>query len=315
MKLLVTGAFPCTDAYLAELESLGHEVIVMLDERGPLPEGSEATEGIVCNGLFLHHSLDSFPALRFIQLTSAGLDRAPVDECAARGIALHNAKGVYAVPIAEWVVSSILQFYKQARFFADNQSQKVWEKHRGLLELSGRTACIVGMGDIGVEVATRLKAFGVTVVGVNSSGKPSPHADRAVSPRELLSVLPEADFVIVAVPLTSETENLIDASAIEAMKDDAVLVNVARGEVLDEAALENGLDHGKFAGVALDVFRTEPLQVSSSLWERSNVIVSPHNSFVSPLNSERLRRLLVSNLERAPKPTSSAVKYTGELGL
>ena len=296
MKLLITGAFPCTDENIAELENSGHEIFAMPDERGPLPEGANTAEGIVCNGLFLHHDLDAFPALQFVQLTSAGLDRAPVEQLEARGVALFNAKGVYAIPIAEWAVMTILQFCKQARFFAENQKCGVWEKHRGLIELNGRTACIVGLGDIGEEVSTRLRAFGVTVIGVNSSGRSSEHADRTVCPQHLREVLSQSDFVILSVPLVAGTKNLIGEVEIAAMKDDAILVNVSRGEVIDEPALAAALDDGKFAGVALDVFQEEPLPPSSPFWVNPRVIVSPHNSFVSTRNNERVWQLLVKNL-------------------
>ena len=296
MRLLVTGALGCDERCIAELRALGHDVLVVRDERGPLPVGAQDVEGIVCNGLFLYHEVASFPNLRFVQLTSAGLDRAPVAELAERGVALFNAKGVYSVPLAEWVVMQLLNIYKRARFFERNQQQRRWQKARDLRELTGRTACIVGFGDVGREVAKRLQAFGVRVIGVDLQPADSPLTDRVVAIDALGKVLPEADFVVLTVPLAPDTRYLVDDEMIAVMKQDALLVNVSRGAVVDEDALVRALDEGKFFGVALDVFESEPLDANSALWGYERVLVTPHNSFVSDRTHERLVKLLVANL-------------------
>jgi len=296
MKLLITAALGCDEGCLAELRALGHDVVVVDDERGPLPAGAELAEGIVCNALLLHHPVASFPNLRFVQLTSAGLDRAPVAELAARGVALFNARGVYSVPLAEWVVLQLLQVYKRARFFEGNQQGRRWQKARDLRELAGRTACVVGFGDVGREVAKRLQAFDVRVIGVDLRPDASPFADRVVGVDGLAAVLPEADFVVLTVPLTEATAHLIDDVTIALMKPDAVLVNVARGGVVDEDALVRALDEGRFLGVALDVFEREPLDAASPLWGFERVLVTPHSAFVSERVQERLFRLCVANL-------------------
>lgn len=297
MRLLVTGALGCDERCIAELRALGHDVLVVRDERGPLPVGAQDVEGIVCNGLFLYHEVASFPNLRFAQLTSAGLDRVPVAELTDRGVALFNAKGVYSVPLAEWVVMQLLNIYKRARFFERNQQQRRWQKARDLRELTGRTACIVGFGDVGREVAKRLQAFGVRVIGVDLQPADSPLADRVVAIDALGKVLPEVDIVVLTVPLTPDTRHLVDDGMIAVMKQDAVLVNVSRGAVVDENALVRALDEGKFFGVALDVFENEPLDAGSELWGHERVLVTPHNSFVSDQTHERLVRLLVANLD------------------
>ena len=296
MKLLVTGALSCDERCLGELRALGHEVLVADDERGPLPAGAHEAEGIVCNGLFLHHEAARFPNLRFVQLTSAGLDRAPVDELAERGVALFNAKGVYSIPLAEWVVMQLLNIYKRARFFEHNQQQRRWQKARDLRELAGRTACIVGFGDVGREVAKRLRGFDVRIIGVDLLPAESPLADRVVGIDALTHVLPEADFVVLTVPLTPDTRHLVDDETIAVMKQDAVVVNVSRGAVVDEDALVRALGQGKFLGVALDVFENEPLDAGSELWGYERVLVTPHNSFVSDRTRERLVGLVVANL-------------------
>ncbi len=296
MRLLVTSALGGDETRLAEFRALGHDVLFLQDERGPLPEGAREVDGVVCNALFLHHDVAEFPNLRFVQLTSAGLDRAPVEALAARGVALFNAKGVYSVPLAEWVVLQLLQVTKRARFFLRNQDERRWQKARDLTELAGRTACIVGFGDVGREVAKRLRAFDVRIVAVDAAPIDSPLADEAISVDALSRALAAADFVVLTVPLTPDTRHLIDAAALTVMKPDAVLVNVSRGGVIDEDALVRALESGRFAGVALDVFETEPLDPASPLWGFERVLITPHNSFVSDRTPERLFRLVVANL-------------------
>ena len=165
MNVLVTGAFQLNSGEREQLEAAGHKVFVHGDERAPV-DYPERYEAVVCNGLFLYNSIERFTSLRVIQLTSAGLDRVPLDDIRVRGIELHNAAGVYSVPMAEFAVCGILQLYKQSRFFAANQAQHKWEKHRGLLEISGKRVCILGCGDVGREIAKRLKAFGCHIVNV-----------------------------------------------------------------------------------------------------------------------------------------------------
>lgn len=296
MKLLVTSALGRDDARLDEIRALGHDVAYLHDERGPLPEGAHEVDGVVCNALFLHHAASDFPNLRFVQLTSAGLDRAPVEEFAARGVALFNARGVYSIPLAEWVVMQLLQVTKRARFFLRNQDERRWQKARDLRELAGRTACIVGFGDVGCEVAKRLRAFDVRIVAVDATPTDSPLADEAIGVDALGAALATADFVVLTVPLTPDTRHLIDDATIALMKPDAVLVNVSRGGVIDEDALIRALEAGRFAGVALDVFENEPLDPASPLWGFERVLITPHNSFVSDRTPERLFRLVLSNL-------------------
>lgn len=299
MKLLVTSALG-GERRLDALRALGHDALSMPDERGDLPDGAHDVDGVICNALFLHHDHNEFPNLRFVQITSAGLDRVPVEQLRARGVALFNARGVYSVPLAEWVVMQILQITKRARFFEQNQAERRWEKARDLTELAGRTACIVGFGDVGRAVAQRLRAFDVRIVAVNSAAKPSSSADEFFGVDALGAALASSDYVVVTAPLTPATRHLIDDAAIAQMKPDALLVNVSRGGVIDEPALVRALEAGRFSGVALDVFENEPLDPASPLWGFERVLVTPHNSFVSDRTTDRLFQQLLANLGRAP---------------
>lgn len=255
MNVLVTGAFQLNSGEREQLEAAGHKVFVHGDERAPV-DCPERYEAVVCNGLFLYNSIERFTSLRVIQLTSAGLDRVPLDDIRARGIALHNAAGVYSVPMAEFAVCGILQLYKQSRFFAANQAQHKWEKHRGLLEISGKRVCILGCGDVGREIAKRLKAFGCHITGVNRTVRELPDFDEVLPLDKLAETAAACDILVCCIALTPETRGIMSEEIFGRLHDGAIFVNVARGALTDEAALTAWLQGGGHA--VLDVFEEEP---------------------------------------------------------
>ena len=285
MNVLVTGVFQLNSEELATLESAGHRMFTHPDERAPV-EQSERYEAVICNGLFLYNPIERFTNLRLIQLTSAGLDRVPLYYIRAHGIELHNAAGVYSVPMAEFAVCGILQMYKQSRFFAANQAQHKWEKHRGLLELSGKRVCILGCGDVGRAIATRLKAFGCCITGVNRTVREIPGFDEVLPLDKLLDAAAACDILICCIALTPETRGIVSKEIFDRLTVDAIFVNAARGALADEAALTAWLQNGGHA--VLDVFEEEPLPEISPLWDMENVILTPHNSFVGDGNRARL---------------------------
>ena len=295
MRLLVTGAWQGAKEHLDTLAAMGHEVAFLQQEKEALPVDPAWVEGAICNGLFLHHPLSGFPNLRYIQLTSAGFDRVPMDEVKAGGIEIRNARGVYSVPMAEHAVWGVLSLYHQAPFFLRNQTQARWEKHRGLLELAGKTVCILGTGSVGTACAARFRAFSCRVVGVNRTVRESAAFDAVLPMDALDDALAEADVVVVTLPLTDATRALLNAGRLGKMKSGAVLVNIARGALIEEAALIDALQ-SRLGGAVLDVFDSEPLPPESPLWTMENVIVTPHNSFVSDGNAARLRDLIFANL-------------------
>lgn len=296
MRFLVTGAWKYTQDQLDAIAGLGHTVVEMDDERGALPCEYASVDGVICNGLFLYHPIEKFPSLKYIQLTSAGFDRVPMDHIRERGIQIHNARGVYSIPMAELAVCGVLQLYKQSRFFAANQAARRWEKHRGLLELSGKNVCIIGCGDVAVECAKRFSAFDCRVTGVNIRPKELPYFEKIVLLEQLEEVLPQADVVVLAVPLAPETERLMNAARFALMKPGAILVNIARGPVVDTQAMIDALER-KLGGAVLDVFEEEPLRPDSPLWQMENVIITPHNSFIGDNTQHRLWRVIENNLK------------------
>ena len=295
MKLLITGAWNCTSEQLKQIESMGHSVVFMQNEKDKLPCEYQDVEGVICNGLFLSHSIEKFTSLKYIQLTSAGFDRVPMDYVKTHGIEIHNARGVYSIPMAEFAISGVLQLYKQSKFFYENQKKSAWEKRRDVLELYGKTVCIVGCGNVGTECAKRFQAFGCKVLGVDLYPREDNAYEKMYALANLDEALSQADVVVLTLPLTEETRHMMNDDRFTKMKDGSVLVNIARGAVVDEHALLKALDE-KLVGAVLDVFEAEPLPADNPLWRKENVIVTPHNSFVGDGDAERLYQAVLSNL-------------------
>lgn len=296
MNLLVTGSFAWTEIELNNLRMLGHDVVFMQQEKSPLPCDAAWIEGIVGNSIFLHHPIEVFTSLRFVQLTSAGFDRVPMEYIKQHNIKIFNARGVYSIPMAEFAVSGVLQLYKESRFFCDNQKKHKWKKHRGLLELYGKTVCIVGCGSVGSECAKRFDVFGCNVIGVDAAPYESKDYEEMVSLDRFDEALCKSDVVVLTLPLLKNTYHLMNSERFSKMKNGALLVNIARGAIVDTSALITALED-RLGGAILDVFEEEPLGEDSPLWNMENVIVTPHNSFVGEGNGVRLWNVIKSNLE------------------
>lgn len=295
MKLLVTGAWNSACEHIEDLEKLGHQVVFMQNERDALPVDPCWVEGMVCNGIFLHHDISLFPNLRHIQLTSAGFDRVPMEEAERRGITVYNARGVYGIAMAEFALCGVLQLYKHSRFFEKNRLSHGWNKHRGLLELWGKQVTIVGCGNIGQECAKRFAALDCRVVGVDVFEAELANFEKMYHISRLQEVLPESDIVVLTLPLTEQTHHLFGEEVFQMMKKDAILVNIARGGVVDTQALIQALNT-HLGGAVLDVFEEEPLNENSPLWDMEHVIATPHNSFVGDGNNRRLTGVILQNL-------------------
>lgn len=298
MNLLVTGAWSDAKQNIDRLTQMGNSVRFLQQEKDALPCAYEWVEGVICNGLFLSHPIERFINLRYIQLTSAGFDRVPMDYVQEHGIEIRNARGVYSIPMAEFALCGVLQLYKRSRFFAANQSRHLWEKHRGLMELNGKTVCIIGCGSVGTECAKRFKAFGCDVIGIDLFTRQDENYNDMLPLAALDAALPNADITVLTLPLTEETKHLMSDDRFAKMKQGSVLVNIARGAVVDTEALLNALKT-KLSGAVLDVFEEEPLSANSPLWDADNVILTPHNSFVSDGNGERLIGLILQNINAA----------------
>lgn len=295
MKLLVTGAAHFSEMQLQSIEKLGFENTFLQNEADELPIPYDQVETVICNGLFLYHDISKFANLRYIQLTSAGYDRVSLDYIDEHGIAICNARGVYSIPMAEYVIASVLQIYKRSDFFKKNQNNHSWNKHRDLKELFGKKICIVGCGSVGTECAKRFVAFDCEVIGIDLIPKELDFYKKIYPISELNEVVLEADIIVLTLPLTEQTKHLFNYEILQNIKDEAVIVNVARGAIIDTKALIEIMNQKKMYAV-LDVFEEEPLPPESPLWEMENVILTPHNSFVSNNNTDRLYQVVLNNL-------------------
>ena len=298
MKVLVTGSIKYTKEQLEKLQEIGLEIIYIQDERNKIELDVSEIEYVICNGLFLYNDIKEFKNLKYIQVTSAGLDRLPMEYIQENKIEVFNARGVYSIPIAEWTVLKILEVYKKSKIFYNQQKEHIWEKQRDIIEHNGRTACIIGYGSIGSEIAKRLKVFGVKIKVVDIQQPESDIIDEYYSFEQIDKAIIASDIIILSLPLTEQTQNSINKNKLEIMKQDAVLVNISRGKIINEKDLIEQLENKKFKGVILDVLAEEPLDKSSKLWDYDNTIITPHNCFVSDRNNERMFNVILENINK-----------------
>ena len=298
MKTLITGALRYNKEKFEKLENVGLEIIYVHDETKKLEINVDEIEFVICNSLFLYNDIKKFKNLKAIQLTSAGLDRVSLDYIKDNNIKIYNARGVYSIPMAEWTVLKILEIYKNSKKFWKQQEGHIWKKDRNILELNGRTATIVGFGNVGQEIAKRLKAFNVKINAIDLKKNNSEYQDNFYLISEINEVIKVSDILILTLPLTKETEGIINKEKLMLMKENSVLVNISRGKIINEKDLLEVLEEKNFLGVILDVFKDEPLDKDSKLWDFENVIVTPHNSFVGENNNERLLKLIHTNINK-----------------
>ena len=296
MNLLLTGAFRCTNTETEKLKKLGCDIDFLQNESDVIRDYSKY-DAVICNGLFLHHNIGDFKNLKYIQLTSAGYDRVPMDYIESHNIEIHNARGVYSIPLAEHAVLKILEIYKKSYEFYKKQAIHNWEKDRHLQELYGKQTAILGCGSVGIEIAKRLKAFGVAVTGVDIVEIENDYIDKYEPLANIVQALNVSDIVILTLPLNKQTEYMFNANLFQNMKKTAILVNVSRGRIIRQPDLIDALKKNLIFGAALDVFEDEPLQHDSELWDMDNVIITPHNSFVGEGNHQRLFKVIYDNLK------------------
>ena len=259
---------------------------------------------LVCSGLWRNELIAQAPRLAFIQSISAGTDQYSRDALGAAGIRVASAQGLNERAVAEHAIALILAMARQIPQARDNQAAKQW---RGMIgdiskredELGGKTLVIAGLGRIGSRLAPLPKAFDMRVIATRRDPfRGAGAADKVVGQDGLLGVLPEADFVALTCPLTPQTENLIDAKALAAMKPSAYLINVARGKVVNEPALMEALQAKRIAGAALDCVWEEPLPATSALWSVPNVLITPHTAGETRRFEDNVIDLLLENLGR-----------------
>jgi phosphoglycerate dehydrogenase-like enzyme len=244
------------------------------------------------------------PRLRWVHATSAGageqVRRAGLPAEALERVAVTTSSGVHAVPLAEFAIFGLLAVAKDLPRLIEDQRARAWpEIRQPFRELSGQTLFLVGLGEIGREVARLGKALGMRTVGFRRTEGPPPEwVDEVHGPERLAELAGRADAMVVSLPLTDQTAGLIDRATIERLPPGCIFVNIGRGAVVDEPALVDALRDRRIAGAVLDVFATEPLPADSSLWTLPNVLVTPHAAALSARENERITELFVDNLRR-----------------
>ncbi|WP_460451101.1 D-2-hydroxyacid dehydrogenase [Alsobacter sp. SYSU BS001988] len=240
------------------------------------------------------------PRLRWVQATSSGigefLQRTGLDRSS---IAFTTAAGVHARPLAEFTLLGLLYFFRDLPHLQACKAARRWERYT-VEGLDGKRVLVVGLGAVGREAARQCASFGMEVwASRRSEGGDLPEGvSRWVRQDDLRAALPQVDALVLACPLTPQTRLLIGAAEIEALKPGAVLVNIARGGVVDEPALIRALASGHVRGAALDVFATEPLPDDSPMWDLPNVIVSPHSASTVAAENRRIVDIFLENLQR-----------------
>jgi phosphoglycerate dehydrogenase-like enzyme len=280
------------------------EVRTAEDLARQLPEA----DVLVVSMMWRNELADIAKRLKFIQSISAGTDQYDRQLLRERGVRVASAAGVNAQAVAEHAMALMLALSRRLPEARDNQHARHWrgmigEIARRELELAGRTLLVVGMGRIGTRLVRLAKAFDMRVIAIKRDPATKPAfeaegADAVIGADRLREMLGEADIVALTCPLTPETQGLIDAAALAAMRPGAYLVNVARGRVVDESALIRALQEGCLAGAALDVTQEEPLPASSPLWAMPNVLITPHTAGETRAYEDNVIDILLENLDR-----------------
>lgn len=235
---------------------------------------------------------------KWIQVSSSGVNPAPyIDALHARGATITSSTGANREPVAQTGFTGLLMLARGVPEWMESQRKREWRPHRtNPDDLSGQTLLQIGMGAVGKTFAGYARAFGLKVIGVRRSPRqPDDPVDEMHPPGTLHELLPRADWIVLTCPLTKETRNLLDAKAFDRMRKGVRIINIARGEVVDEDALLAALRSGHVAGAFLDAHSTEPLPADSPFWSLPNVIVTPHNAAASTGNEKRRAEIFIAN--------------------
>ena len=279
------------------------------DTRARIAEGHV----LVLSGFWSDDLLDVAENLRFIQVCAAGYDRFGLDTLRERGVPLANGSGVNRNAVSDHAMALLLGLTRHVHTGRDRQREHVW---RGMIsdlgrreeELAGKTVLIYGLGSIGSRLARLARAFDMTAIGIkrdvaNHDGS----ADEVRSPDRFLESLAEADVVVLTCPLTPQTENLIDAGALERMKPGAYLINVARGGCVNEPDLVAALERGAIAGAGIDTTQEEPLAADSALWDLKNALITPHTAGETRQYEDNVVDILIENIRRLQRGEGALV--------
>ena len=258
------------------------------------------SEAEIIFGLPRPNQLKMAEKLRWLQLISAGAEGyIDLNLYKNKDILLTNSRGVYSLPMAEHVFAMILAHNRNIQEYALLKKDKSWNKVLDTKDLYGSTIGIIGLGDIGIEVAKRAKAWGVRVLALKRTpSKKQDYVDELYLGQEIDDLLRQSDYIVLSLPATKKTKGIISEEKLRIMKPNAFLVNVGRGQLIDQEALIKALSNNWIGGAGLDVMTPEPLPYDSPLWELPNVIITQHSSYMSRGNNKRRFEMFIENLRR-----------------
>ncbi len=292
MKALFTYDYGIEN--MKRIEKLGYEILIDSERTIENKEEYNDIDVLVCYNPFQNIDIHKLKQLKFIQLSSTGIDQIPKD--INTEILIANNHGGYSIPIGEWVVSKILEIYKNSRYFYQMQEEKKWKLTTDVFELKDKKIAFLGTGTVASESAKRLQGFDMNIVGFSKSGREKEYFDEVYSIDYFEETISTFDVIVLTLPYTKETHHFFNKRYLKSVKEGSILINVSRGKVLDENALLK--NHERFLGIALDVFENEPLEQSNPIWNIPNLLISPHNSWISEMRNKRRFEKIYENLRR-----------------
>lgn len=277
-----------------------HATVVRAREEAELLDFAPECEAICTWGMYKPAKFVSLAKnLKWIHVLSAGYDGIiNLPDVSSRRLTVTCTKGIHGLPMAEHTICMMLMYVRGFHLLRDRQQNKIWRRFLEADELAGKTLGIVGVGEIGKVVAQKCKALGMRVIGTGPRPVQNPDLDQFFLIDDIDKMLPQCDFLVLVCPLTGKTRGMIGEKQLQLMKPTSMVLNLARGPVVDHVALVRGLKEGWIAGAGLDALDPEPLPETSELWSMPNVILSPHMSAISPYYMIRAARVFADNLAR-----------------
>ena len=300
MKILILDDFDNPNHLVSSIKKIKKDLEVIYpfskDKINPaLVESDLPTSEIIIVGKFNKEMLKKARNLLWIHSTSAGVDKLLFPELIKSKIILTNSRGIHPIPISEHIFAAILCFQRRFKEHILNQEKKRWVYKRSE-ELYGKTLLIVGTGEIGKRVAFLGKAFGCKTIGIKRTLEKINCVDEVYPIKDLNKVLPKADYIILCLPSTDKTKNIISQQQLNLMKPSSILINIGRGTAIDDNALIKALSSKQIAGAALDVFREEPLPSNHPYYKLDSIIITPHHSGSTLEYDKRSVEIFCNNL-------------------
>jgi phosphoglycerate dehydrogenase-like enzyme len=295
-KYVVYLEFP--EKYISRLEKIAnhYEFISCTDKSELMKHLSDMEILMIFVAKFEAELLGLAPNLKWIQALTAGVDNLPLKEINDRRIILTNTRGIHKIQMAEFTIAAMINFARNFHLMHRNQIKGVWDRSVPQAEIHAKVVGVIGLGSIGEEIARKASFFGMRVLGVRKNPQPLKYVDRVYGIEEMDEVFRASDYIINLLPMTAETQKIIDKRYFRSMKKTACFINIGRGPTVNQADLVDALKSNQIGGLVADVYEEEPLPEDSPLWKLENVILAPHIAGVSPNYMERAMDVITRNL-------------------